>query len=384
MINGGLETFQLLLLEKNGSNRVAASVMDNKIASLSKSIRVLQLVKALELTTQTIFPVTDEKSSNLKLVGTVLRKDLFSYLKKVFNHEGMEEVIVLMLPIDSKEHDERVARKEKKATLKIRQDRILENVTSSIERTVGHVTQSLERTEQFIFDSSGDHSKIQIPITTPAIDRTESIVHLEDDEINISVNPMHNDSNSNSGKPTLDQTETSATSEVKKLRNDKKGIDFFNTLKGKISVGAGPKTEVLGTVNPNPNLNLNPNPNSNPKPNPNPKTEVLGTVDTTNKSSASSIAREKDITASIVWSAVSIAAHSFLKDAMGVLQYQNAPEAVGKEEIETDKSNHLQQPRLLALFAKEVHVEAEAALHLNLFPFRYTNIDLILISPLSY
>jgi hypothetical protein len=73
-------------------------VMDDKAASLSNTIYVLQLVKALELTSQTDFPVTDEHSSNMKLIGSILRKDIFSYLNKLFISYDMYDVLRLMLP----------------------------------------------------------------------------------------------------------------------------------------------------------------------------------------------------------------------------------------------------------------------------------------------
>jgi Mg2+/Co2+ transporter CorC len=73
-------------------------VMDDKIASLSNTIHVLELVKAQELTSQTDFPVTDEHSYNMKLIGSILRKDIFSYLNKLFISYDLENVLRLMLP----------------------------------------------------------------------------------------------------------------------------------------------------------------------------------------------------------------------------------------------------------------------------------------------
>ena len=120
MVNKGLESFQLLLVEKSGSgaHRFAGSVMDEHVVSVPQKCPVLKLIKLLELTNQTVFPMVSDASDGLKLLGTVGRRDIYHFLLVTFTADGLEDVIRVMLPTDSLDEDYRMSKAKKRAALR--------------------------------------------------------------------------------------------------------------------------------------------------------------------------------------------------------------------------------------------------------------------------
>ena len=358
MINKGLETFQLLLLGKYGRERVAASVMDDKVASLPKTVRVLQLIKALELTNQTVFPVTDEHpNKNMQLVASVLRRDVFSYLKRLFEINGLNPAITLLLKADNADYELRLARKAKKEAQMKRDNHIINTLTTSIERTVGHVTQTLDVGDLFIFKSIPEkETEIDLgkkPVVgtvrrvsfSPEVDEfyCNSNSDLRSDTANDKdciveeMNPMH--ISSNVKKSNDDKNKTSPRSAVKSYTADRR-----------------PKEDspVLESVNTN--------------------LMELSNISLPSKHD------DVTITASYVWASVNTAAQSFMRGTMDAIQHQDSSEDVNTIGLEGEgvgvgegvkEKKEKDDITLLALLALEVHMDAEAQLHLNLFPFRY-------------
>lgn len=433
MINRGLETFQLLLLEKHGNNRVAASVMDDKVASLSNTVHVLQLLKALELTSQTVFPVTDENSNNMKLIGSILRKDIFSFLRKLFKYHNMVEVIYLMLPQDRKDYDDRKARKIKKITLGKRGSRIKESMADGIENAVHSVGLTRKKTVNFLLDPfSFDRSEYgrrspDTPMTpaTPPIADTDTPTTITN---NINNNTLNNDITYNANTTSTindkntkindklhmtEKMDQKTNQKIDQIRSPLQSSHENNSCNDLVAKPESPIDEIavisvkeneerpsiLNFRNGSSFSLLDPVRHLNGERRRKIKIDIdapgilmtsylndnyNNTNDINNKDNHEndSFTREKSVfTAASVWSAVNIAAHSFMRESTGMLGYRDNPNEIDESErvdiieginlIEMNKQTSPHTPELLTLFALEVVVDAELSLHLNRFPFRY-------------
>lgn len=350
MINKGLETFQLLLLGKYGRDRVAASVMDDKVGSLPKTVRILQLIKALELTDQTVFPVIDDHpDKNMQLVGSVLRRDIYAYLKKLFEVNGLDSAITLLLKVDSIDYERRLARRLKREAQRRRDNHIINTLTTSIERTVGHVTQSLDVSDLFLFKSvPGKETEIET--------KSETEVRIEPEKgrrRRVSFAPDVDNSHSNSSPKSADAKDNFYLVEERNPMHVYSGI-IINRNDSKDD-----KSTTVGHTAAEENARevKHENPISMTR-------EEEGHLTPTANVGI-------PMSASSVWASVNTAAQSFMRGTMDALQYQESPEMLNSSGegslIKKEKDN----TTLLAVFALEVHMESEPQLHLNLFPFRY-------------
>jgi H+/Cl- antiporter ClcA/CBS domain-containing protein len=100
MVNKGLESFELLLLTGDGFMQV----MDENALSVSHSCQVADLFLMLENGTQEIFPVVDAPESG-KLVGSIARRDVFLFIKRMFDKKFLGSYIRATLPHDTKIDD---------------------------------------------------------------------------------------------------------------------------------------------------------------------------------------------------------------------------------------------------------------------------------------
>jgi H+/Cl- antiporter ClcA len=355
MINKGLETFQLLLLGRHGNNRVAASVMDPQVASLNKKVRVLQLIKALELTAQTVYPVTEDIGERkMKLVGSVLRKDIFSFLKRLFEHHGMQEVVTVLLGADSKEHDKMIKRRLKKEALQQRDSRLMHSFTTSIENTVEQITHSIEK--RFMPSST---SNSPVPSSSPVPPSMYDSPDYSDTQS--SVNPMHNNNN-NSSSSSISNTGTnlsaqeSIAAKVERGPSDPWGARSsrvkFNEKESFDSVPAHESSEREGSASPGSNMEVESYlfPPVQRPPGAGPGSSDMG------------------MSAAYVWSNVNTAAQYFVKGTMDALQPQEqATEGSSQKRRDPVEEDN---PKLLALFSLEVCLDTEPSFHINLFPFR--------------
>ena len=130
MINKGIQTFQLLLLEKNSPQRHAGTIMDDQAVMVPRVDTILGLIKKLQESPQVTYPLVEElttkKRSNgarrkVKLVGCYNRRDLFAFLEMLFEQHDLLFVIRTMLPEDAAE-SERVRQHDAKV-LKARTER---------------------------------------------------------------------------------------------------------------------------------------------------------------------------------------------------------------------------------------------------------------------
>ena len=347
MINKGLETFQLLLLGRHGNNRVAASVMDPQVASLNKKVRVLQLIKALELTAQTVYPVTEDNDGrNMKLVGSLLRKDIFSFLKRLFEHHGMQEVVTLLLSADSKEHDKMIRRRLKKEALQQRDSRLMHSFTTSLENTVEQITHSIEKRFMPSSSSSSSGGRGDSPVPPSMYDNS--------DYSGSSVNPMHNNSSSSSSSANPSAQE-GVPARLERGISDPWGARTprvrFNDKESFDSVPVHESSEREDSASPASILEVD----SYLFPSQRPPGTGTGTSD-------------MSMSAAYVWANVNTAAQYFVKGTMDALQ----PQEPSTEATSQQRSNPVEDdnPKLLALFALEVCLDVEPSFHINLFPFR--------------
>jgi H+/Cl- antiporter ClcA/CBS domain-containing protein len=100
MVNKGLESFELLLLTGDGFTQV----MDEHALSVSHTCQVADLFIMLENGTQEIFPVVDTPESG-KLVGSIARRDVFLFIKRMFDKKVLGSYIRATLPYDTKVDD---------------------------------------------------------------------------------------------------------------------------------------------------------------------------------------------------------------------------------------------------------------------------------------
>jgi len=119
MLNKGLESFQLLLIEKEagGGVKLAGDIMDEKVVAVPRHATVIKLLQLLRLTKQSVFPMIDETDKHL--LGMVDRCDLYIFLRDLFKEANLVQVIRVMLPEDTKAED----RKERLLAAKIERDR---------------------------------------------------------------------------------------------------------------------------------------------------------------------------------------------------------------------------------------------------------------------
>ena len=389
MINKGLETFQLLLLGRHGNNRVAASVMDPHVASLNKKVRVLQLIKALELTAQTVYPVTEDNDGrNMKLVGSLLRKDIFSFLKRLFEHHGMEEVVTLLLSADSAEHEKMMARRAKREALQLRDSRLMHSFTTTLENTVEQLTSSVER--RFMPSSAGGKSDLPVSTSTYEDPDCTDVDGDVDRDRDSSVNPMHysNSSSSSSSNSirvrsgmsvTESRAETAGTggrgtlgsrAPTSRVRFDGNESSLRSLHDDDSSYSSDMNYDVNDNRD-NRNNNDNNRNNDDDRKSASHRGSVEPDGDTYLFPSQQRSAGSADIgmSAAYVWANVNTAAQYFVKGTMDALQPQDqdqSTEAVPSMRDLVEEDN----PKLLALFSLEVCLDTEPSFHINLFPFR--------------
>lgn len=128
MLNKGLESFQLLLME-SGNFSFAGDIMDSDVVSIPLSCTMHHLVKMLESTRQTVFPMMANESSQ-KLLGTVSRTDVFSFIKRRYTEEHCYSFIRKHLALDAHEDDERIARLKAKEKNRLRRKHLIETSKS--------------------------------------------------------------------------------------------------------------------------------------------------------------------------------------------------------------------------------------------------------------
>lgn len=376
MLNRGLETFQLLLLGRNGNNRVAASVMDPKAASLCKTVRVLQLITALELTRQTVFPVTDDRSgTHMKLLGSVQRKDIFAFLMQLFKQNAMQDVITLVLPNDSHEHEIRLARRLKKESLKLRDSRIYNTLTNSLETTVGRITHTIEMSERYIFPSPYDYDRTFPPSTKPptpaptpvsTISKVEGTSDLEShgkDHSEIDTSMQNNVSRKDT-PPTVNNSNDISSSSPQRDSGYKQMVTEKASPRGLIRYDA----DSVGS-----NLSSMMYRKSSVSGDGDGLPGVLGwsPSDTVEPSSTPGLFYPAS-----VWRTANRAARSFMKDSTDridppVIEPNQQGYFIDELEEKENENDEEENPRLLALFSANVHLLQEPAISINLFPLRY-------------
>jgi H+/Cl- antiporter ClcA/CBS domain-containing protein len=100
MVNKGLESFELLLLTGEGFMQV----LDENALSVTHTCQVADLFLMLENGTQEYFPVVDDLSTG-KLIGSINRRDVFLFIKAMFEKENLSSYIRSTLPEDTKTDD---------------------------------------------------------------------------------------------------------------------------------------------------------------------------------------------------------------------------------------------------------------------------------------
>jgi len=98
MVNKGLESFELLL-EATGGFNFAEDVMDAQVTSVTRTCTVSDLFVLMQNEDQSTFPVIESHDS-CKLVGSLDRRDVFSYLKQHFASQDLEDHVVSTFPLD--------------------------------------------------------------------------------------------------------------------------------------------------------------------------------------------------------------------------------------------------------------------------------------------
>lgn len=375
MINRGLETFQLLLLGRNGNNRVAATVMDPNAASLCKSVRVLQLITALELTKQAVFPVTDDKAgTHMKLLGCVQRKDIFAYLIHLFQQHGLADVIILILPKDSHEHDKRVSRRLKRESQKQRDSRIFNTLTHSLESTVGRIAHSIELGERYIFPSPSDAVKDTIATTTNSTSTPAAPAQKKTVPSNINIASDEEEKSSPQSRDnTIDITNINMNVNMTDSSSPQSDSGYRQMTYERATFGAMRRDEADSVES---NLSSmmyresyrkdegNGLPGISSRPPPDTETPAL---------------TPGMFYPASVWCTANRAARSFVKTPSDPdlpphdpHEKKSFPDEVLVEGQEEEDEEEEENPRLLALFTAEVHLLSEPAFYINLFPFRYT------------
>ncbi len=119
MINKGLESFQLLLMEFEQYN-VAQDIMDKNISMITVNCSLSQLTKLMATTVgkQELFPVVDRFDSK-HIVGVISRSNLFVFISEKLTQVGVQKKLLKkVLPIDYLERETR----NKHALAKINSD----------------------------------------------------------------------------------------------------------------------------------------------------------------------------------------------------------------------------------------------------------------------
>lgn len=106
MVNKGLESFELLLLTGDGFTQV----MDDHAISITHTCQVADLFLMLENGSQDFFPVVDSPESE-RLVGSICRRDVFLFMKQLFEQANLSSYIRTALPEDTKRDDEAIQKK---------------------------------------------------------------------------------------------------------------------------------------------------------------------------------------------------------------------------------------------------------------------------------
>ena len=369
MINRGLETFQLLLLGRNGNNRVAASVMDPNAASLCKSVRVLQLITALELTKQTVFPVTDDRAgTHMKLLGCVQRKDIFAYLIYLFQQHGLTDVITLILPKDSNEHDKRVSRRLKRESQKQRDSRIYNTLTHSLGSTVGRIAHSIELGERYIFPSQSDTVKEATTTTTtsnsastptaPVLKKTAiTNIYIASEEKEKSSPQCHDNTidvtNMNINVNMTDSSSPQSDSGYRQMTYERA---TFVALRGHEADSVESNLSSIMYRETRRKDEGNGLPGISSRPPAETETPAL---------------TPGMFYPASVWCTANRAAKLFMKTPSDPdLPYDPDEKKLFTDEVLLEGQEE-ENPRLLALFTAEVHLLTEPAFYINLFPFRY-------------
>lgn len=172
MINKGLQTFQLLLLEKNTPSRPAGSIMDDRVVMVWRDgMTVLDLIKKLQSNMgQGVFPLVEDLEGGgsiggghndgnppgaevdahpptgkkkhaqpprrkVKLVGCLNRMDLFDFLERIFKEHDLIAVIRTMLPEDAIESERIRLHDEKVLRARLEREKYTRAITNTILRT---------------------------------------------------------------------------------------------------------------------------------------------------------------------------------------------------------------------------------------------------------
>ena len=170
MINKGLQTFQLLLLEKNTPSRPAGSIMDDRVVMVWRDgMTVLDLIKKLQSNMgQQTFPLVEDSVESgggdgggggvgwgaevdaipsgkkkqarvsrrkVKLIGCLNRMDLFEFLERIFNEHDLIAVIRAMLPEDAIESERIRLHDEKVLKARLEREKYTRAITNTILRT---------------------------------------------------------------------------------------------------------------------------------------------------------------------------------------------------------------------------------------------------------
>ncbi|KAJ1410124.1 chloride channel [Ochromonadaceae sp. CCMP2298] len=104
MINKGLESFELLL-KSGGSSQTAGEIMDQGCIHVTNKCRVRDLVTLLEDDKQqSIFPIISDEDGRV-LQGSVGRKEIFLFVKRVFEKQSLMANLRALLPVDCEKED---------------------------------------------------------------------------------------------------------------------------------------------------------------------------------------------------------------------------------------------------------------------------------------
>eukprot|EP01032_Pedospumella_encystans_P017786 gene17786-20262_t len=98
MVNKGLESFELLLDATGGFN-FAEDVMDAQVTSVARECTVNDLFVLMQNEDQGVFPVVESHDS-CKLVGSLDRLDIYTFLKIHFAQQDLESHVVNSFPLD--------------------------------------------------------------------------------------------------------------------------------------------------------------------------------------------------------------------------------------------------------------------------------------------
>ena len=101
MVNKGIEGFQLLLHDVGGI-KFAEEIMLTPTVVLENDTSALELLRAMEQTSQSVFPIVDAG----KLLGSVQRRRVYRHLKELFQSNDHRDVLRSVLPTDALEDDD--------------------------------------------------------------------------------------------------------------------------------------------------------------------------------------------------------------------------------------------------------------------------------------